>query len=168
MTVAKPIIDWESILLKSKRASIPEVEEVLFNVIRDGAEQYVDILVQEMRANNVPESVVATAASLTPGEPDLHEFLSHKTGWYKKGRAEITLTFGDDPTRESFGSSGPVRNIVDLFNNGYTITSKKLPAGEWHGSKWVARRSRDGLDFMLTTRRRAKREIEGLRDAVTE
>ena len=166
--MAKPIINWESILLKSKRASIPKVEEVLFDVITDGAEQFVDILTQEMGSSNVPESVIQTAASLTPGEPELYAFLSHKTGWYKKGRAEITLTFGDDPTRESFGSSGPVNNIVDLFNNGYTISGNKLPAGEWHGSKWVARKSRPKLGFMESARRRAKREVEGLRDAVAQ
>lgn len=166
--MAKAIVNWDSILIKSVRASIPEVEEVLCDVIRDGAEQYVDILVEEMRSSGVPESVVETAASLTPGDPDVYEFLSHKTGWYKKGRAEIELTFGDDPTRESFGTSGPVNNIVDLFNNGYTITGRKLPAGEWRGERWVARRHRDGLDFMLSARRRAKREIDGLRDAVAQ
>lgn len=155
--MARVQLDMNSILLKSLKASIPEVEGVLTEVMEEGAEKYIDIF-----RDLVPDSIKDATAGMSASDPDVTKFTSHATGWYKRGRIDITVNIPEeDVQRPSFGSSGPLDNILLLFDQGYYI-SGKLPAGEWHGEKHVARRSRPGLYFFDQANAIAYAEIEGL------
>lgn len=165
MQVAK--VDWDSVMLKIRTATEGDVEQIVEDVVNNGTKEFVRILEEEMRSSGVPESVIQDATSLQSyGDFDIHKYRSHKglksdpKGFYGRIRVDFPLTF-EDASRESF-SGGPVRNIVSLFDTGYHIRYKNLPAGEWHGERVVARRSRPRLGFIRSAARRAKREIEGL------
>lgn len=160
-------VNWDSIFYKIRVATEDDVYAAVDDAVEKGTDEFVKILTEEMRASGVPESVVEDAASLHPEfGPGLHEYASHKglkadpSGFYKKIRVDVQLYF-DDASRESF-SGGPVKNIVNLFDTGTKKIRGKLPAGEWHGERVVALRSRPGAHFMSSAMRRAKQEIEGL------
>ena len=164
-------INMRSVLLKTVRGTVDEVEGILTDIATDGAEKFKEILVEEMEKSNVPQSVIETAAKcLYIDEPDLKEFLSHKSGWYKKGRVEISLNFDGDLTgdRESFYSGGPtgeLESIIDIFNNGYRLTKTehpKVPFGVWLGERVPAKRFQKALKFMQSAKRTAERQIDGI------
>lgn len=148
--------------MKIRTAIDDDVFQAIEDAVDRGTEQFVDILVDEMRSSGVPESVIKDASTLHAyAEPDVSKYRSHKTGWYGKMRVDMELTF-EDASRESF-SGGPLRNIVALFDQGYgPLRYNKMPAGEWHGTRIVAPKSRSGMRFMQSAMRRARREIDGL------
>ena len=162
--------NWDSILMKIRAATEGDVVDFVDNVVNNGTKQFVDILTSEMRSAGVPESVIEDAASLQSfGGADTyhyHQYHSNKglksdpNGFYGKIRIDVPLTF-EDVSRWSF-SGGPVRNIVSLFNTGYRIRGGKLPAGEWHGDRVIALRSRPRLGFVESAMRMAKNEIKGM------
>ena len=84
--MARVQLDMNSILLKSLKASIPEVEGVLTEVMEEGAEKYIDIF-----RDLVPDSIKDATAGMSASDPDVTKFTSHATGWYKRGRIDITV-----------------------------------------------------------------------------
>ena len=159
--------NWDSIMMKIRAATEGDVVDFVDNVVNNGTKQFVDILTSEMRSAGVPESVIEDAASLQSfGGEEVYKYRSHKglksspDGFYGKIRIDVPLTF-EDVSRWSF-SGGPVRTIVSLFNTGYRIRGGKLPAGEWHGDRVIALRSRPRLGFVESAMRMAKNEIKGM------
>lgn len=152
-------LDMKSILLKSLKASIPEVEGILTEVMEEGAEKYIEIL-----KALVPDSLQATVEQFTPSEPNVTKFTSHATGWYKRGRVDISVDIPEDALRrDSLNSKRDgAYDILGLFDQGYSIESKYLPWGEWNGMSIFAKRSRPGLYFFDQASAQAYAEIEGL------
>lgn len=158
-------INVRSIMLKTVKATRDEVETVLKDVAEDGAERFREILLDEMASRGVPQSVIDSASTLTAGEPETYEFLSHKANWYGRGRMEVEMSFDEGEISRDSLQYDSVDSIIDIFNNGYWIKKKdypKLPSGIWHGNKTYALRRRQGLKFLQAAKRRAQHEIDGV------
>jgi len=140
---------------------MPKVEEVLTEAMEDGAEQYIQILQEEL-----PDAISGAADNASATSPNVHESNLMAGRWFHQGHVSIIVELNpDDIQRDSFNGD-MVQNIISLFDTGYSLSSyRDLPYGYWHGKRTVALRERYGEGFMARVNSRALSEIEGLREA---
>lgn len=128
----------DDIIRKGLHSGKIKNEAELFAAMQSDANRMIAELRGVAASYGLPESVMAHFDSLTASAPR-----KTATGY------AIDISFADGLGRPSLYPEGypeGVRNIVALFNNGYT--AKYHVEGEWRGQIFKSKLSRQGLHFM--------------------